>query len=240
MKIVSIKQNTKIWHEWRGKGIGASDAPTIMGDSPWSSRLQLWGEKTGILDRPPINAFALQAMERGKTLEPVARELYEKRVGYSMDVIAAEHSDYPFIRASFDGVNFEKKRFVEIKCPGQIAHSKALKGQIPDYYNAQVQQQFLVSGFSEADYFSYRPEESEGRREVLVTVKRDDRYIATLTAELIAFWNAVQNKSVPAVSLEEIGEVEKTFFALLTKTAALGKLIEELRNGFSPKKKKGE
>ncbi len=39
-------QNTPEWHAFRRKRIGASDAPVIMGISPWKTPYQLWIEKT--------------------------------------------------------------------------------------------------------------------------------------------------------------------------------------------------
>ena len=42
---VSIQQGTKEWLEWRSQGIGASDAPAIMGENPWKRPETLLQEK---------------------------------------------------------------------------------------------------------------------------------------------------------------------------------------------------
>ena len=34
-KITHLKQGTSKWRNWRKGVIGASDAPTIMGENPW-------------------------------------------------------------------------------------------------------------------------------------------------------------------------------------------------------------
>ena len=42
-----MEQKSEEWLDWRKKGIGSSDAPIIMGVSPWKTPFELWEEKTG-------------------------------------------------------------------------------------------------------------------------------------------------------------------------------------------------
>ena len=42
--VVRLTQGTAEWLEWRNNGIGASDAPTIMGENPWITITELCGE----------------------------------------------------------------------------------------------------------------------------------------------------------------------------------------------------
>ena len=44
---LSFEQNTNEWLSWRREGIGASDAPVIMGHSPWQKESELLLLKTG-------------------------------------------------------------------------------------------------------------------------------------------------------------------------------------------------
>jgi putative phage-type endonuclease len=222
MKVVSLKQNSKTWYDWRGKGLGASDAPIVMGDSPWSSPFQLWGEKTGLLPKREANAFAIAAMRRGQDMEPEAREAYRKLTGIDTQPIAMEHDVHTFLRASLDGIDKTLTHFVEIKCPGQEAHDKAKKGRIPPYYYAQVQQQFLVSGCTSADYFSYRP--GDEKPEVVVPLKPDPTYQAKLLERMTAFWQLVMSKTSPKTTHKEVagyGEaVEKAKAAVVAAEKA--------------------
>jgi putative phage-type endonuclease len=220
VKLVTIKQNSRQWHDWRGKGLGASDAPAIMGQSPYQSAFALWGDKTGLLPREEPNAFAVAAMQRGRDLEPVARALYEQLTGRVVEDLAGEHDTYPFIRASFDGIvpsTFE--HFVEIKCPGQEAHDKAKAGKVPDYYYPQVQQQFLVSGAKTADYFSYRPQDPVPH--VVVPVVPDLEYQKSLLAKLTGFWAHVQDKTPPPVDRADFLKVLKQAAKEMGKVQAL-------------------
>ena len=36
-RIERLHQNTPEWHQWRRQGIGASDAPVIMGETPFKT-----------------------------------------------------------------------------------------------------------------------------------------------------------------------------------------------------------
>lgn len=205
MRIVNTKQGSKEWRTWRGKGLGASDAPAVMGDSPWTSRFELWLEKTGLGTRPPANEYQIAAMRRGNELEPVARSLFEKKMGKLFPSVSGEHSDYPFMRASLDGYNEELNAMLEIKAPNKIDHAKALAGKVPDKYVAQLQMQFLVSGSEKAFYVSYDGKDSLA----VVEVVPDVVYLPRLQDELISFWNLVQTKTPPEVTREDAQKLVK-------------------------------
>ena len=64
-----FQQGSEAWLDWRRGGVGASDAPAIMGVSPWMDVEALWLEKTGRATGRP-SSFA---MRRGQLLEPEAR-----------------------------------------------------------------------------------------------------------------------------------------------------------------------
>jgi putative phage-type endonuclease len=189
MKIIDLTQGSKDWKEWRNAGIGASVAPAIMDVSPWTTPFEAWAELTGLCERAPANEFALAAMKRGNDLEPEARRLSEKQLGRAYPAIAAEHDDYAFIRASFDGYDASTNTILEIKCPGKEDYAKALKGQVPKKYYPQVQQQMLVAGATLCYYATW---DGKSDHVIIVEVPRDEAYIAELTGKLIAFWNLVQ------------------------------------------------
>lgn len=221
MKIVKVQQNSKEWLSWRGKGLGASNAPTIMGVSPWCSPFELWLEMLGMKNRPPAAEFAVRAMVRGTNLEPEARRLFEKEQGVAYPALSASHDDYEYIRASFDGYNAERNEILEIKCPGKADHDKARAGKVPEKYFPQLQQQFLVSGATKGWYVSW-----DGKGSLVsIPVLRDDDYIhgtnqtedadgngATegsegLLYKLIEFWDCVQKRRSPDVSQKDIAKL---------------------------------
>ncbi len=68
---ISLEQGTPEWHEYRSMHIGASDAPIIMGVSPWRNVKQLYNEKMGL-----HNTRSTPAMQRGVEMEPQARKSF--------------------------------------------------------------------------------------------------------------------------------------------------------------------
>ena len=41
-RLINLEQGTYEWLEWRMGGLGASDAPVVMGVSPYSTSRTLW------------------------------------------------------------------------------------------------------------------------------------------------------------------------------------------------------
>jgi putative phage-type endonuclease len=212
VRLVNIKQGTKDWREWRGKGLGASDMPALMGDSPWTSPFELWLQKTGLWVREEPNAFQLAAMKRGNDLEPVVREMFEKKLGKKFPAVAGMHDEYDFIRASFDGLS-EDNEVLEIKCPNKVDHEKAVKGKVPTKYIAQVQLQLLISGARNAYYVSW-----DGRSTTLdgiVQVPPDFNYQSKLIDAAVDFWKRVASKTLPEVTTKDASKIiEKQKFHL--------------------------
>lgn len=207
MKIAkALIQNTETWHLWRGKGLGASDAPTIMGVSPWSTAFELWLEKTGQTKRRDPNPFAAAAMLRGVLMEPEARAWYEAQTGLTMETISAEHEQYPYIRASLDGYNAEQNIGIEIKCPGKASHAKTLKSrEVPDNYMPQIQQQLLVTGASRIDFVSYSG--SIKIESIIIPVYPDPEYQKVLLKKLIDFWLCVQGMTPPELDKRDLPRI---------------------------------
>ena len=50
-RIERLQQNTPEWHRWRQQGLGASDAPVIMGEAAFKTPRMLWSIKTGRAQR---------------------------------------------------------------------------------------------------------------------------------------------------------------------------------------------
>lgn len=188
------QQTKQKWHEWRGKGLGSSDAPVLMGTSPWKTVFKLWLEKTGQEDSPFTGNYAT---ERGNRLEPMVRDWYNREHGTEMVVDQAESDENPTWRASFDGIDRTVKRLIEIKCPGLEDHTAALNGNIPEKYIPQVQWLLMVSGFDYLDYVSYNDKVSEDLQYVVVFAKRDEELISEMKKRAVEFWHFVQTRTRP-------------------------------------------
>lgn len=186
-----MQQNTPEWLEYRRTKIGASDCPTIMGVSPWSTPYQLWLEKQGLKEPKAMTCF----MQRGIDLQDEALECFEKMTGLQMFTEIRVHPKYPFIIASLDGITLDGQHVVEIKCPGEKAHSIALSGKVPDYYMPQLQHQMEVCGHEHMYYFSY-----DGEKGVVIDVYRDGEYAKKLIEKEIDFWQCMRDVVPPELS----------------------------------------
>ncbi len=196
--VENITQRTPQWHAWRKGGIGASEAAQVLGISPWGTAYALFLEKTGKVVKPP---FQTDAMRRGVEYEDGALLELETELGQEIDTRQTlfEHPDYPFIRASVDGMLPDA--VVEIKVPGP-AQFEAMKKGLPDYYMAQVQQQMLVTGKDKAIFYVWSPEHGGYIHEVAADKKWHRRIIEAETA----FWDAVQKGQWPRDEMSELVE----------------------------------
>lgn len=192
-----MEQKTDKWLEWRKQGIGASDAPIIMGVSPYKTRYELWLEKTGQReDEQPT-----WAMQRGIDMEAKARAHYELKYNADMPPAVVEHQQHPYLRASLDG--FNGKTVLEIKCPGKEDHALALNGIVPPKYYPQLQHQLMVTGAGCAHYWSF-----DGEKGVLLEVLPDLPYIVKLADIEMGFWKNVLERRPPELTDRDFKEVE--------------------------------
>ena len=182
-------QNSKEWLDWRALGIGASEAPIIMGKSKYSTAYELFRRRLGIGPSPPPNHYLETLRNRGKRLEPIARAAYERHTGKVVTPLIAISAINAIIRASFDGYDPFDNVPLEIKCPGAVAHAIALSGSVPDEYYDQVQQQIFVCGSTHGHYYSF-----DGTDGVLLEVARNQSRIDEILKAAEDFWHRLQLK----------------------------------------------
>jgi putative phage-type endonuclease len=195
VKIVRLDQNTSDWLAWRTGGVGASDAPIVLGVSPWKTREELLAEKRASLGRArpgryekPMSAM----MARGKELEPEAVAWYAGLTGIVTGPLCCHHDEHEWIKASLDGWSESPRRILEVKCPGRSAHDSALAGEVPDYYVPQLVHQALVTGCGRIDYVSYDPRRRRRLdRFALVARRVTPAEVAFLLDRLVEFWGEV-------------------------------------------------
>lgn len=123
----------------RRKGIGGSDAPIVLGLSPWGSPMDVWRSKVEGIDPPPTNA-----MRVGSMLEPFLRDRAADALG-----TAIELPETPFVRglqranldgiATIDGVRHN----VQIKL---TRSARRFADGVPVDVQAQVQHEMYAAG----------------------------------------------------------------------------------------------
>lgn len=179
--VIDVVQGSLEWLSWRNNGIGASDAPIIMGDSPWTTPYELWRMKRGELVRT-----ANAAMRRGTEMELEARLAYEDKTGNIMQPICVQSIDNTWMRASLDGLSFDGDLALEIKCPGAEDHAVAMDGEVPEKYDAQLAHTLMLTGAKSMHYWSY-----DGKEGALIVVFADPDYAKLLVERETAFHQSI-------------------------------------------------
>jgi predicted phage-related endonuclease len=57
-RLENLRQNSTDWRDWRRGGLGSSDAPVVMGNSPWMMPRKLWEIKTHRTEEPDRDNIA--------------------------------------------------------------------------------------------------------------------------------------------------------------------------------------
>lgn len=203
-----MEQGSQAWLEWRKKGVGSSDAPIIMGVSPYKTKHQLWCEKIqdGCADESKGKNFIF---EKGHHIEERVRGYFELKedITYTADLF--EREDKPYIRASMDLANKEHGKGKEVK---YVSLEEFEAGICPERYFPQVQHQYLCTDFLEinlvlvTDYVMVNgekvkiPKGSQLRmKEIAVPVDVD--YCAKLYDECVKFMEYhVEKKIAPELT----------------------------------------
>jgi putative phage-type endonuclease len=182
------EQRSQEWLELRENMITASDVASALGESHFESP-DAFVKKKVLRTKWAGNA----ATAHGTLLEPIARDLYDKKYGrVSHEIGLVQHRDYPWLGASPDGVT-EDGLLVEIKCP----LSRKIEPNVPKHYWPQVQLQLEITDLEECDFVQYRPASSEGavvhkpEEFVVVRVQRDREWFKRALPVLEAVWQRV-------------------------------------------------
>lgn len=146
MKTVELIQGTAEWHAHRAQHFNASDAPAMMGCSPYKTRGQLLREfATGAAIEH--DAATLQRFADGHRFEDLARPLAEQIMGEELYPCVGVDGKYS---ASFDGLTLlEDKAFEHKSLNDDLRRAMPLDGTdacLPLHYQVQMEHQAMVSG----------------------------------------------------------------------------------------------
>ena len=142
MRKVEVEQGTENWLNWRKGLITATDAPILLGVSPYATPYKGWQRKLGLIEEQQRNP----GMDLGIKNEPIAREAFIKRTNIKMMPCVIESEKYNFIGASLDGLSECGRYILELKYNNAELHEEICKrSTIPDYHQYQMQHQMLSS-----------------------------------------------------------------------------------------------
>ena len=217
--MIVIPRTHEEWLQERKKGLGASDAGTIIGVNTWKSNVELWQEKIGL--REPEDISHKPYVQYGHDAEPHLRALFaldhpELRVTYESPYKMIFSDELPFIFATPDGELEEiatgRKGGLEIKTT-EIMNPRQWeqwKGRIPDQYFSQVCHQFLATGWEFIILLAQiKWTNREGEKMKMVKeypIERTDVLdsIEYLKPMEVDFWHHVETKKEPGLILPTI------------------------------------
>ena len=149
MQTVELQQGTPEWHAFRAAHYTASDAPAMLGISPYKTRNELLREKNlGIT--PELDAATQARMAKGHEYEAQARSVAEVEMGEELYPVVGVCAAHPKLAASFDGITMDGRVVWEHKTLNNTIRASAAKGEIPEHHRAQLEHQLLVSGADKA------------------------------------------------------------------------------------------
>jgi putative phage-type endonuclease len=139
-------QGSPQWLAYRTKHFNASDAPAMMGCSPYKTRSQLLHEMaTGQV--PEVDTATQRRFDEGHRIEDLARPLAAKIIGEDLYPQVGSMTEYS---ASFDGLTMAEDIGFEHKTLNadlrDVMHADVKGFELPLQYQVQMEQQCMVSG----------------------------------------------------------------------------------------------
>ena len=129
-----IIQGTPEWHEFRSRHLNASDAPAMMGESPYKTRDALLREKaTGVVAE--ASSETQRRFDDGHRFEALARPLAEKIIGEELYPVVGSNGKFA---ASFDGMTMLGEVIFEHKTLNAALAAIDPDEQLPLYYRIQM------------------------------------------------------------------------------------------------------
>lgn len=138
----SLQQGSPEWLAYRAKHRNASDAPAMMGVSPYKTRNELLREAyTGTAAE--VDAHTQARFDDGHRFEALARERGEELVGETLYQVVGSLGN---LSASFDGLTICDDVNYEHKTLNAEIRAAATAADLGKHFHVQVEQQMLISG----------------------------------------------------------------------------------------------
>lgn len=170
-----------VWLDERTRGLGGSDASTVAGVNRWSSRYELWLDKTGRA-HPKDET---RAMQLGRLFEPILRQMFTEDTGIGVRRAGLmESRQWPLLRVSLDGMTGDGG-ILEAKVTNWRLAGEWDDDQVSDHAEVQAQHGLAVTGRSHAWVVAL----IDGRDFRVRRVERDEDLIRDLVELEHAFWD---------------------------------------------------
>lgn len=150
MNQINLVQGSPEWLAHRAQHFNASDAPAMLGCSPYKTRTQLLDELARGF-AAEVDAGTQRLFDAGHRFEALARPLAESILGEDLYPVVGTNGS---LSASFDGLTLAGDVVFEHKTLNAELR-ECMEGEdegprLPLHYRVQMEQQLLVSGASKA------------------------------------------------------------------------------------------
>jgi putative phage-type endonuclease len=196
------------FHAERRTGIGGSDAPVILGLSPWLTPLQLWAVKTGAIESA-LNYEKLKGespqLTWGRRLQPLIVEAFRDETNRDVrehpDDLMLRHPEIPWLVGHLDGVQIAARGEGVFEAKNVIIYKRdRWFDEAPIEAKIQVQHYLAVTGYEFGSIagliggFDFRWEDFE----------RNQRFIDGLLEKEEKFWECVQRDIQPPAVARDV------------------------------------
>lgn len=194
-------QGSNEWLAFRAAHFPASEAPSMMGESPYKTRTQLLNEKhTGLV--PDVDAATQRRFDDGHRFESLARPLAEEIIGEPLSPVTGSDG---MLSASFDGLTFMGDIVLEHKSLNEEIRAAKSAADLGPHYRIQMEQQLAVSGAEKCLFMATKWNSDDELQEQVFHWYTPDM---ELRAKIIAGWEQFA-KDLAAYSPREIAEKPK-------------------------------
>lgn len=196
-----LKQGTPEWAAYRTTHDNASDAPAMMGCSPYKTRTELLLERfTGITREIAPSVQAL--FDAGHRFEALARDRADAIVGEPLYPVTGSLGN---LSASFDGLTMLNDIAWEHKTINDGIRAAKSAADLGLHYRVQMEQQMLVSGAEKVLFHATRWGDATEPLEELYFWYEGD---AALREQIIAGWEQFK-ADLAAYEIAPAEEVKK-------------------------------
>ena len=168
------------WLDARRKGIGGSDAPAIMGASPWATPLTVYADKMGAAPEKEETV----AMRFGRDAEEIVARWFAQDTGKKVRRVNAilQHPQHPWMLANIDRKIQSESAGLECKTTSAFNRTDFEGGHIPPYYYWQCVHYMAVTGFQRwylagihgnDGFYHYEIPRNEAHSNMLITREED-------------------------------------------------------------------
>lgn len=198
--ITKIKtESREEWLALRRQSIGGSDAGTICGYNPYSSKYALWAEKTGAME--PENIETKESVRVGNDLEDYVAKRFTEKTGIKVRKVnyTFRNDKYPFAHANIDRDIVGEDAGLEIKTTSNFEYIKLCEsGEFPATWYCQMLHYMMVTEKKKwylavlclgKGFYTFEIERTEA-------IEKEIRALAEIEK---GFWAEVQSKNPPDV-----------------------------------------